>query len=462
MPRGFAPCSRSGVDRLRVTRRVEPLPEEIAATPFETVDAECPKCVEFLRTALEHALAHLDPRDRLRLGLYYAQQLTLAETGRLLKEHEATTSRQLARTRKTVRDEVEKKLRGGGLSDAEIARCFECASKDVRYDESGRDARTGSQAAQGIRRGSFYMKRESMAGEGERDLWLGPTLRHWPTAPSDRCVDAEALAAWVEGKLDAKQASAVELHTSDCPHCMGMLASMERATPVAEEPKRAWSTGTLLRWLVPLAAAAAAIAIWIALPNRPVTQVPSASVPEAKRAAAKPARIAPAAEREAGPVASDGQEPDVQAPTPVPEAGQAGSTRADQFAPVLPDERRGAIERQPPPGARENAERRAEAKEERQALDALGRRSLSTLRIGQRRRAIASSRAATIRSERAGQRNVCRSNASAAAGSCSRAVERIDGARAIRSSDGGSLPGRPSSGRSTAATRGLKHPPFLA
>ncbi len=120
------------VDRMRVTRRVEPLPEEIAAsTPFEAADAECPKYVEFLRTALEHALTHLEPRDRLRLGLYYAQQLTLAETGRLLKEHEATASRQLARTRKAVRNEVEKKLRAGGLSEAEVARCFECAAKDA-------------------------------------------------------------------------------------------------------------------------------------------------------------------------------------------------------------------------------------------------------------------------------------------------------------------------------------------
>ena len=48
------------VDRVRVARRVEPLPEEMAAiTPFELPDSECPKYVEFLRTALEHALAHL-------------------------------------------------------------------------------------------------------------------------------------------------------------------------------------------------------------------------------------------------------------------------------------------------------------------------------------------------------------------------------------------------------------------
>ena len=244
------------------------------------------RCVEFLRTALEHALAHLDPRDRLRLGLYYAQQLTLAETGRLLKEHEATTSRQLARTRKTVRDEVEKKLRGGGLSDAEIARCFECASKDVRYDESGRDARTGSQAAQGIRRGSFYMKRESMAGEGERDLWLGPTLRHWPTAPSDRCVDAEALAAWVEGKLDAKQASAVELHVG-LPALHGHARVHGAADTGRRRAEAGLEHGNASAMARPVGGGGAAIAIWIALPNRPVTQVPSASVPEAS-AAAKP------------------------------------------------------------------------------------------------------------------------------------------------------------------------------
>lgn len=120
------------VDRTRVARRVAPLPEDVAAkTPFELPDSECPKYVEFLASALEHVLVRLLPRDRLRLGLYYAQQLTLAETGRILKEHEATVSRHLARTRTEVREEVEKKLRGAGLTDAELARCFECASKDA-------------------------------------------------------------------------------------------------------------------------------------------------------------------------------------------------------------------------------------------------------------------------------------------------------------------------------------------
>jgi RNA polymerase sigma factor (sigma-70 family) len=127
-----AVLSQRYVDRVRVTRRIEPLPADIVnSTPFEPADSECPKYVEFLSAALEHALAKLEPRDRLRLGLYYAQQLTLAEAGRILKEHEATVSRNLARTRAFVREEVEKKLRAGGLAPEELARCFECAARNA-------------------------------------------------------------------------------------------------------------------------------------------------------------------------------------------------------------------------------------------------------------------------------------------------------------------------------------------
>jgi RNA polymerase sigma factor (sigma-70 family) len=127
-----AVLSQRYVDRVRVTRRIEPLPADIVnSTPFEPADSECPKYVEFLSAALEHALAKLEPRDRLRLGLYYAQQLTLAEAGRVLKEHEATVSRNLARTRAFVREEVEKKLRAGGLAPEELARCFECAARNA-------------------------------------------------------------------------------------------------------------------------------------------------------------------------------------------------------------------------------------------------------------------------------------------------------------------------------------------
>ena len=71
------------------------------------------------------------PRDRLRLACYYAQEMTLAETGTLLGEHEASCSRHLARTRKTLRGEIERQLREQhALSEAEIADCFASVSQD--------------------------------------------------------------------------------------------------------------------------------------------------------------------------------------------------------------------------------------------------------------------------------------------------------------------------------------------
>lgn len=119
------------VDRIRVDRRTEPLPEELRTQAPSTADPDCARLVDLLRSALQTAVARLEPRDRLRLGCYYAQGMTLAKTGALVNEHEATTSRQLARTRHSVRECVEQDLRARGLSDAQIARCFECATEDA-------------------------------------------------------------------------------------------------------------------------------------------------------------------------------------------------------------------------------------------------------------------------------------------------------------------------------------------
>jgi RNA polymerase sigma factor (sigma-70 family) len=120
------------VDRVRTARRTERLPEELPnAVSQAAKDPDCMRLVDVLRAALQTVMASLEPRDRLRLGCYYTQQLTLAQTGKLLKEHEATTSRQLARTRQLIRQKVELDLRARGLNDVQIARCFECAGEDV-------------------------------------------------------------------------------------------------------------------------------------------------------------------------------------------------------------------------------------------------------------------------------------------------------------------------------------------
>jgi hypothetical protein len=58
-------------------------------------------------------------------------QLTLAEIGRISGEHEATVSRHLTRTRRTLRETVERQLRDEAqLTEAQIARALELALED--------------------------------------------------------------------------------------------------------------------------------------------------------------------------------------------------------------------------------------------------------------------------------------------------------------------------------------------
>jgi RNA polymerase sigma-70 factor (ECF subfamily) len=125
------------VDAVRVERRLDPLPEEdgrvtavSSAAPAPDPDRE--RYVAWIQRALKAAVSMLGAKDRLRLACYYSQELTLAETGRVLKEHEATVSRHLAKTRRTIRAEVERYLREEGrLNEAQIDRCFECALEDA-------------------------------------------------------------------------------------------------------------------------------------------------------------------------------------------------------------------------------------------------------------------------------------------------------------------------------------------
>ena len=53
-----------------------------------------------LDRALLQRSPRLTPRERMLLACYYVDQLTLAEIGRTLGEHESTVSRQLERTRR--------------------------------------------------------------------------------------------------------------------------------------------------------------------------------------------------------------------------------------------------------------------------------------------------------------------------------------------------------------------------
>jgi RNA polymerase sigma-70 factor (ECF subfamily) len=95
------------IDALRQAKRTVPLddsvPEPAAPIPDDP-DAEANLGQE--QRALDAAIAALEPRDRLRLRLYYGEALTLAKVGRALGEHEATVSRNLDRIRKAIREQL--------------------------------------------------------------------------------------------------------------------------------------------------------------------------------------------------------------------------------------------------------------------------------------------------------------------------------------------------------------------
>jgi RNA polymerase sigma factor (sigma-70 family) len=121
------------VDRVRDRRRFEPLPDDEQRSDrpdAPTTDPDAARQLALLEQAIEQSVSELDSRDRLRLGCYYVQELTLAQTGRVLNEHEATASRQLARTRTTIRESVERRLRESGLTASQIADCFAAATAD--------------------------------------------------------------------------------------------------------------------------------------------------------------------------------------------------------------------------------------------------------------------------------------------------------------------------------------------
>src|SRR2546429_3354050 len=142
------------IDSIRAGRRFEDLGEDESGdvhpkTPLGTqlrpVDPHHDRYVASFTRALQSALERLEPKEKQRLRLYYAEEKTLVEIGRLLGEHESSVSRHLDRVRRDLRQAVEDILRQGigaangsavqpGLSDAEIALCFEYSAREIPID----------------------------------------------------------------------------------------------------------------------------------------------------------------------------------------------------------------------------------------------------------------------------------------------------------------------------------------
>ena len=131
------------VDAVRARNRTESIDEaEAAGRLADRVASPCPdpdraRLAALLRKALASALASLDAGQRLRVACYYVQQLTLAQIGRLMGEHEATVSRKLDRARHDLKGHVERVLRDDyRLTSAEVASSLEYATTQGSLDLS--------------------------------------------------------------------------------------------------------------------------------------------------------------------------------------------------------------------------------------------------------------------------------------------------------------------------------------
>jgi RNA polymerase sigma-70 factor len=128
---GYRASQRGQVLRGRMSEAID----REAAVTRPPIDPDRGRYLESLRQSLSRALAELEPRERLRLSYYYAQQLTLAEVGRLLGEHESTVSRKLSETRTVLRKEVERRLRSDhGLGEDDVRTCYETALECWPFD----------------------------------------------------------------------------------------------------------------------------------------------------------------------------------------------------------------------------------------------------------------------------------------------------------------------------------------
>jgi hypothetical protein len=113
-----------------------------------------------------------------------------------------------------------------------------------------------------------------------------------PQAPERDCPDAEMLAALTDDTLPAAARREVETHLAGCHRCQMLTAAIVRAeapagTQVAEVP--AWRRRAF-NWLVPAAAAATAVALWVLVPGQ---GTPPPTEPTAERSIAPAPPSAP-------------------------------------------------------------------------------------------------------------------------------------------------------------------------
>ena len=189
---------------------------------------------------------------------------------------------------------------------------------------------------------------------------LRDALRTAADDSSSGCLDAQTIAAWADGALTGRARAAAEAHAASCARCQAVLAAMARTAP-ASEPRQTLLSPWRLAWLAPIAAAVAAVAIWVNAPRPRMALAPAPATGAASESPSPPREFpqktlaAPSANLDAQPLPRDGRavsQPARVEPKPAPAAPPALTAAEPQ--PKIeqsPAELRDASPVPPPPAA---------------------------------------------------------------------------------------------------------------
>lgn len=118
------------------------------------------------------------------------------------------------------------------------------------------------------------------------ELALKHELRAAGTPDGGACVDAETLGAWADGGLNAAQMGSVELHVASCARCQAIVGATARSAPAPAVNEASAGFSLWKWWLAPIAAGAAAVTLWMVVPQETMQGPPApARVIESKQGA---------------------------------------------------------------------------------------------------------------------------------------------------------------------------------
>ena len=143
-------------------------------------------------------------------------------------------------------------------------------------------------------------------------------------------LDAETVAAWMDGGLDATSFAAAEAHASNCERCQALLATVAKTVPpdvpVVSGFSRIWKW-----WLAPLAATAAAVTLWMVVPQdrmRPESLQSKADVAQQPQAPAAVIEAPPATTSAPAAPAADARFSESRRNVPAPRTTQTKEVEA--------------------------------------------------------------------------------------------------------------------------------------